>query len=118
MAMMATLKSAATPGKVVATVNASDVSLRTAKPAANCTTLGAAANRSTSDSAATHSAVEATACSAVEAAASAAVHPPTTAAATVTEPASHCWRSKSENESCRSDQFQLSHRILSYSGET
>jgi hypothetical protein len=103
--------SAATPGKVVATVKAADASLRTAKPAAN---------RSTSEAAAAHTA-------AVEATASPAVHPtaPTTVTATTTTvtataTASHCWRSKreSESESCRSNQFEISHRILSFSGET
>jgi hypothetical protein len=99
--------SAATPGKVVATVKAADASLRTAKPAAN---------RSTSEAATPHTA-------AVEAAASSAVHPTATTTVTATTTAataSHCWRSKreSESESCRSNQFEISHRILSFSGET
>jgi hypothetical protein len=112
VAITATGKSsAATSGKVVATVKAADVSLRTAKPAAN---------RSTSEAAAAHAtAVEATTphTAAVEATTSSAVHPTTTVTATT---ASHCWRSKRESESecCRSNQFEISHRILSFPGET
>jgi hypothetical protein len=39
----------------------------------------------------------------------------TTMTAATTATASHCWRSKreSESESCRSNQFEISHRILS-----
>jgi hypothetical protein len=108
--------SAATPGKVVATVKAANASLRTAKPAANrSTSEAAAAHASAAEAATPHAA-------AVEAAASSAVHPTaaTTVTATTTATASHCWRSKSESESesCRSNQFEISHRILSFSGET
>jgi hypothetical protein len=107
--------SAATPGKVVATVKAANASLRTAKPAANrSTSEAAAAHASAAEAATPHTA-------AVEAAAASAVHPTAaTVTTTATATASHCWRSESEgeSESCRSNQFEISHRILSFSGET
>jgi hypothetical protein len=107
VAITATGKSsAATSGKVVA----ADTSLRIAKPAnASLRTAKTTANRSAAKAATTHAA-------AVEAAAS--VHPAATA--TVTATASHRWRSKrkSERERRRSNQFEISHRTLSFSGET
>jgi hypothetical protein len=112
VAITATGKSsAATSGKVVATVKAADASLRTAKPAANRSTSEAAAAHATAVEAATpHTA-------AVEATTSSAVHP-TAATAVTAATTSHCWRSKRETECCRSNQFEISHRILSFSGET
>jgi hypothetical protein len=92
--------SAATSGKVVATVKAADASLRTAKPAAT---------PSTSEAAAAHA-------TAVEATTSTTVHPTATTTVTATT-ASHCWRSNRESESCRSNQFEISHSILSFFGE-
>jgi hypothetical protein len=110
VAITATGKSsAATSGKVVDTVKATDASLRTAKPAANRSTSEAAAAHATAVEAATpHTA-------AVEATTSSAVHP--TATTTVTAAASsHYWRSKRESESecSRSNQFEILHRILSF----
>jgi hypothetical protein len=93
--------SAATSGKVVATVKAADASLRSSEAAAAHATAVEAATPHTT---------------AVEATTSSAVHPTATTTVTATT-TSHCWRSKRESESecCRSNQFEISHRISLFS---
>jgi len=108
--------SAATPGKVTASVKPTDASLsipkagaaslRTAKPAAtNRSTSEAAtsaAHRTPSETAAAHRTTTT-------------VHPaaPATTVATTTATLSHCWRSKreSEHQCSRSNRLEFIHRI-------
>jgi hypothetical protein len=103
----ATKSSAATPGKVIASVKPTDASLSIPK--------AGAANRSTSETAtaAAHRTPSETAAAAHRTTTT--VHPAAaaTVATTTTATLSHCWRSKreSEHQCCRSNRLEFTHRI-------